>query len=143
MSDYSRPNLILTVGIPGSGKSTWARRSGYPVVNPDSIRLAIHGQVFLAKAEPLVWSIARVMVMSLFGAGHKVVILDATNTTDRRRNEWKDSAWDTSFVLFPCDVEECKRRVIARGSGPELLAVIDRMAREITWPDGGKYGYDS
>src|SRR5690554_6874569 len=31
--------LICTVGLPRSGKTTWARKQSYPIVNPDSIRL--------------------------------------------------------------------------------------------------------
>ncbi len=30
--------LILTVGLPRSGKTTWALEQGWPIVNPDSIR---------------------------------------------------------------------------------------------------------
>ena len=36
-------DLIVMVGLPRSGKTTWARKQGYPIVNPDSIRLAFHG----------------------------------------------------------------------------------------------------
>jgi len=35
--------LILTVGLPRSGKSTWAAKKGFPIVSPDAIRLAMHG----------------------------------------------------------------------------------------------------
>jgi predicted kinase len=72
--------LIMTVGLPRSGKSTWAIAQGHPVVCPDAIRLALHGQPFIATAEPVVWATAKLMVASLFEAGHGVVILDATNS---------------------------------------------------------------
>jgi len=93
--------LILTVGLPCSGKSTWALQQtrryaspiyGSPIVCPDQIRLALHGQRFVAMAEPFVWAIARTMVISLFGAGHQKVILDACNTTRKRRDDWLESA---------------------------------------------------
>ena len=71
--------LILTVGLPRSGKSTWAMQQGYPVVNPDSIRLALHGHRFREESEEHVWAIAKTMVNSLFIAGHDKVIVDATN----------------------------------------------------------------
>ena len=38
--------IIVTVGLPRSGKTTWAREQGYPIVNPDSIRLSLHGKRF-------------------------------------------------------------------------------------------------
>lgn len=121
--------LIVCVGLPRSGKSTWARAQGYPVVNPDSIRLALHGQPFIALAEPFVWATAKVMVRSLFLAGHTRVILDATNVTRKRRDEWKGEGWAVRFRQFlECD-ETCWQRAVDSGR-PELIPVIERMAKE-------------
>ena len=95
--------LILTVGLPRSGKSSWARCQGYPVVNPDSIRLRLHGQVFAPQAEPFVWAVAHLMVESLFEAGHSTVILDATNISRRRRRGWRTNSarWSTHATSWP------------------------------------------
>ena len=102
--------LLMLIGLPRSGKSTWARSEGHPVVNPDSIRLALHGQAFSPAAEPLVWAIARYMVHSLFLAGHKYVILDATNTTKARRDVWK-GPWDRVPHLMSASEKDCLSRV--------------------------------
>lgn len=123
------------MGLPGSGKSTWAAQTGLPVVNPDSIREALHGQEFYAPAEPMVWAIAHLMVKALFKAGHKAVILDATNVSERRRAEWRSKDWVCNYVCFKSDAETCKQRVRARGYRTELDAVIDRMAKDLDWPD--------
>lgn len=128
-----KPLLILTVGLPRAGKSTWARERDYPIVNPDSIRLAIHGQAFYAPAEPIVWATAHIMVAALFKAGHQTVVLDATNLTRTRRNEWLSSDWDCAFEVFPTPVVECVRRAIA-SDRPDLVAVIERMSKRIEWP---------
>lgn len=88
MAEHERI-LIVTVGLPRSGKSTWAKRQTFPVVNPDAIRLALHGQRFYGPAEPFVWATAKLMVRSLFGAAHRKVIVDATNCTRKRRDEWR------------------------------------------------------
>ena len=121
--------LVLTVGLPHSGKSTWARRQGLPVVNPDSIRLALHGQVFQPLAEPFVWATAKVMVRALFLAGHSTVVLDATNTTEKRRSEWTDREWALCFRVFDTPAAVCAER--ARQAGREdLLPVIERMAAQ-------------
>jgi predicted kinase len=122
-----RPTLIATVGLPRSGKSTWARRQGVPVVNPDSIRLALHGQPFIEEAEPWVWLFARTMVRSLFLAGHPTVILDATNVTRRRRREWVDGDWELRFEVFRTPAEVCIERALADGR-EYLVPVIERMA---------------
>lgn len=121
--------LIATVGLPRSGKSTWARRQAYPVVNPDSIRLALHGQRFAAEAEPFVWAIAKVMVRSLFGAGHRHVILDATNMTRKRRAEWLSREWGTFFKHIDTDSPTCRQRAELEKDA-EILPVIDRMEAE-------------
>ena len=92
--------LILTVGLPRSGKTTWAKKMNFPIVNPDSIRLALHGNQFITEAEPMVWEIAKYMVKSLFLAGHNTVILDATNTTVKKRKEWLSKEYDCYFKVF-------------------------------------------
>jgi len=121
--------LILTVGLPRSGKTTWARKQGVPMVNPDSIRLALHGKPFIPESEGFVWAIAFVMAKALFLSGHLVVIIDATNTTEKRRNEWVRKFQDCriSFEEFKTSKEECIKR--ANESGTEfLIPIIERMA---------------
>jgi predicted kinase len=117
------------VGLPRSGKSTWARESGHPVVNPDSIRLCIHGQPYYPPAEPMVWAIAKIMVSSLFKAGHKVVVLDATNTTRSRRALWKSDEWNRDYKLFNTDKDTCIKRAIATKQD-YLIPIIEKMAKE-------------
>lgn len=121
--------LILTVGLPRSGKTTWARQHGAPIVNPDSIRLALHGERFIAKAEPFVWAIAHAMVRALFLAGHSVVILDATNTTKKRRDEWKSDEWVTMFKVIPTTRDECLYRA-NRNMDDEIIPIINKMAAQ-------------
>jgi len=117
----------MMVGLPRSGKSTIVKALGCPIVNPDSIRLALHGQRYQAEAEPMVWAIAKYMVKSLFLAGHETVVLDATNLTQVRREEWISHSWKREFVIVDTPAEVCKERAIATGM-PDLVDVIDRMA---------------
>jgi predicted kinase len=125
--------LICTVGLPRSGKSTWAQQAARQlraaIVSPDAIRLAIHGQKFLASAEPLVWATAKIMVRSAFLAGHRTVVLDATNVTRARRDEWRSKDWSTYFRFFEADRCECMCRAVREGD-LALLPVIERMAAE-------------
>lgn len=124
-----KPTLLLTVGLPRSGKSTWARSTELPMVNPDSIRLALHGKAFDSAYEDEVWRLARLMVKSLFIAGHSYVILDATNLTEQRRREWDSELWDTGYVEFHTPVEVCTQRAITSNT-PYLIPVINRMAAQ-------------
>lgn len=119
--------LILTVGLPRSGKSSWAKSTGHPIVNPDSIRLALHGQRFLASAEPLVWAMAFLMVEALFLAGNEIVIVDATNTTEKRRKEWQSRYENVELKVFNTSPEICIERAKQCGHD-DLIPVIERMA---------------
>lgn len=132
--------LILMVGLPRSGKTAFARgfiedNPGTAIVNPDSIRLALHGERFNKKAEPVVWATARYMVESLFLAGHHTVIVDATNNTEKRRNEWVKWFGDTatvSCVFVGTPAEECIRRALAVND-EEIVPIIERMDEESDW----------
>lgn len=121
--------LIVTVGLPRSGKTTWARSQAYPIVNPDSIRLALHGQRFYADAEPMVWAVARLMVRSLFLAGHRHVILDATSVQKKRRDEWVSREWGTFFKHVDTNWEVCLKRAEAEND-QEIIPVIARMMEQ-------------
>jgi predicted kinase len=125
--------LILTVGLPRSGKTTWARQQaqqyGRTIVNPDSIRLAIHGQRFVQSAEGFVWATARAVVHALFLAGHTTVILDATNVTHKRRNEWLSPHWLTRYKHLDTPLEVCVERARA-ANDQDIIPVIERMAHQ-------------
>jgi predicted kinase len=119
--------LILTVGLPRSGKTTWARGQSIPIVSPDSIRLALHGQRFVGLAEPFVWAIARLMARALFLAGHDTVIVDATSTTKQRRDEWRSKDWRLAFQNIPTSTEECLKRAEAEGDD-YIIPIIKKMS---------------
>jgi predicted kinase len=126
--------LIVTVGLPRSGKSTWAKTMGWPIVNPDSIRLALHEKRFLSRAEPFVWAIAYTMVEALFLAGHSCVVVDATNVTRKRRDEWI-SRYEGAVELKIIDTSPfvCMSRARAEND-QEIIPVIQRMAQEWDLP---------
>ena len=132
----SKPTLILTVGLPRSGKSTYLRtrwpRGILPIVCPDEIRRYLGCFPFAQHMEPFVWWVARLMVEVLFAAGCNEVALDATNVTKRRRDEWKSDKWTRSYYVFDTPVDECIDR--ARSGGKDyLVPVIQRMARDADW----------
>lgn len=121
--------LILTVGLPRSGKSTWAKKQNVPIVNPDSIHYALHGERFLPDAEPMVWVIAEYMVKSLFLAGHNVVIIDATNTTKARRDKWKSENWVREFAVVGTTKEVCIKRANSENDA-YIIPIIEKMAAQ-------------
>ncbi len=123
--------LILMVGLPYSGKSTKAKQvskeKNAPIVCPDTIRIALHGKKFIPESEGFVWAIAKTMVKALFLAGHNNVILDATNTTPKRRNEWVSDKWNTIFILNTTPKDICIERAKINGD-VIIIPIIEKMA---------------
>jgi len=121
--------LILTVGLPRSGKSTWAKRIGLPIVNRDAIRLALHGQPFILEAESMVTAIEDYMVKSLFLAGHETIIVDATHLNMKYIERWQNKEWDVKFKVFSVSKAECIQRAI-HDDKEYLIPIIEEMDNE-------------
>jgi len=125
--------LICTVGLPRSGKTTWARAQGYPIVNPDSVRLALHGERFIGVAEPFVWAITFLMVRALFLVGHETIIVDATNTTFKRQEPWikqfHTEECKVCFHVIKTSKEICLKRALDTNDNV-IIPVIERMAEQ-------------
>jgi len=129
--------LIVMVGLPRSGKTTWAKLNmgGCPIVCPDSIRLALHGERFIRLAEPFVWAIAKAMVRALFLAGHDRVIVDGCHVKRKYRDEWLDKGnapgggWRTIFQVNRTPKETCIERARELGDS-EIIPIIEKMADE-------------
>jgi predicted kinase len=133
--------LHVTVGLPRSGKSTWAKKQGHPIVCPDAIRYALHGGEYNKAAERMVWTMAEYFITSLFAAGHDDVILDATNIDDRSRGRWVQHGarnnYEPSFVYIDTPVETCIARATEKGQS-DLVPVIWMMFKKKDW--GGEQG---
>lgn len=121
--------LIAMMGLPRSGKSTIAKQLGFPIVNPDCIRLALHGTAFIPQAEGIVWATAMIMVRYLFLMGDNTVVFDATNTTYARRDALQSEEWNTEFYEMDTSMARCITRA-HDGNRQDLLPVIDKMDRE-------------
>jgi predicted kinase len=122
--------LICMMGLPRSGKTTKAKQLSKefnaPVVNPDAIRLGLHGKAFDPQYEKEVWHIAHVMVKALFEYGYETVILDATNMHKKARVEWLDTLYTTEYYHIPTPEPICIQRACDTHQG-YLIDVIHRM----------------
>ncbi len=128
-----KKRLVCMMGLPRSGKSTAARglsqAVGAPVVNRDSIRLALHGQRYQPLAEPMVKAVAIVMVRALFTVGHRVVIVDETCISRSTRDFWRagEDTWQTCVLEVPTPLGVCMKRAQATND-LEIQPVIAKMA---------------
>ena len=135
----NRSTLAIMVGLPQSGKSTGALRlrkaHGHTVLCPDEVRLALHGHEFYRPAELIVWGMVETMARALLATDHDVII-DACNTSRKRRQQWIDLAISTNRNLLAYVVSTPKEVCIERAmdSGQvQLVPAIERMADN--WQD--------
>lgn len=108
------PRLVVLVGLPGSGKSTWAREQGYNALSSDDIRRvlsddannqSIHGEVFAT---------LRYLLRRRLELKRPVTCIDATNLTHRERRPYLAMAQIygcvAEAVYFDTPPEVCKQR---------------------------------
>lgn len=136
--------LGIMCGMPLSGKSTYAKKlqdQGWVRVSLDDIRLALHGEIYKAEAEPLVWESAELMVRSLLKSGHNVIV-DTTNRTRERRKRWirvaKEFGLTLKIYYVDTDYKTCKERnkPLKRLSQDVLKQIYNEF--QTPTPDEGK-----
>lgn len=127
----AKQTLLVTVGLPRSGKTTWARATGLPCVETDLVRKVLHGVEYMAKLEPVVWLVTEWIIEYMLRQGHSYIIVDATNITKKRREHWQRFATMAAirFVLFDTAASDCVDRAVVNGE-EELVPIIQRMATE-------------
>lgn len=117
--------LVLTRGIPGSGKSTWAKRwvaedpEWRTRINRDDLRMMTQNQPVLDRMrEETLSTMQAAMVEAALRAKISVVV-DDTNLTARFVKEWMRLAAKVGvpveFTDFNVDVDLCIQRDIRRG----------------------------
>jgi len=92
--------LILTMGYPHTGKTTWSRNSGHVVVCMDSLRKRLTNTAGkIPTAEPMVLATARLFVECLFDSGQETVVIDYLNLRRSDRDFWI-GPWDRQVKRF-------------------------------------------
>ena len=123
------------IGLPGSGKSTWAaQHKDCVIICPDSIRAEFYGHESIQGDGQKIFEIAFSRINAALANGQDV-IFDATNTQRKYRKSIFKNVPDAYHVaiLFDVSIDTCKQRNAARARKvPET--VIDRMARKLVRP---------
>lgn len=128
------PILLLTVGIPGSGKSTWIKKhsKGFEIVSPDEIRKRLTGDISDQSQNGLVFKIARDNITKRLNDG-KNVIFDATNVDTATRKKFVKELPKAQLQakLFDIEPKEAKARIKKRKEGSEVPDdIVDTMHKQ-------------
>ena len=132
-----RPILTLLVGLPGSGKSPYARGRDLPVVSSDDLRPLLLDDATDQTQNRRVFGLLRQVVRMRIEMERPHTVLDATNLSTRERRTWIKLAQlygaEVRAVFFDTPLEICKQRNRARARNvPE--DVIDMMAARMRPP---------
>jgi len=116
-TEDDKPELVLPIGIPGSGKSTWIKEfnkgNKYKIVSPDEIRREMADDISDQSMNAQVFQMAEEATKRFLEGGDSV-IYDATNVdTEKRRSLIKQMPKDIKLKakIFEIDPEESKRRI--------------------------------
>jgi predicted kinase len=129
--------VVLAIGLPGSGKTTWFKRRGVTPLSSDTLRSILFDSITEQRYQSLVFSTLRSLLRARLIAKMPWNYVDATNLSPRERRQWihmaKDFGFEVHAVFFDVPVEVCMERNRKRERVvPE--DVMQRMAAKLKPP---------
>ena len=129
--------VVLAIGLPGSGKTTWFRRRGVTPLSSDLLRNILFDDVEEQRYQGLVFSTLRSLLRARLIAKMPWNYVDATNLSVHERRQWikmaKSFGYEAQAVFFDVPLEVCLERNRARD---RMVSedVMRRMAEKLKPP---------
>jgi predicted kinase len=110
----AKGTVVLAIGLPGSGKSSWFKRHNILPISSDMLRQLLFDDAEEQRFQDLVFSNLRSLLKARLIARRPMSYVDATNLTPHDRHSWiklaKDFGYDVQGVFFDVPLEVCMER---------------------------------
>lgn len=133
----TKGTVVLAIGLPGSGKSSWFKRHNIHPLSSDLLRELLFDDAQEQRFQDLVFSNLRSMLKARLIARRPMNYVDATNLTPHDRHSWiklaKDYGYEVQGLFFDVPLEVCLERHQRRGRAvPE--DIMRKMAGKLKPP---------
>src|SRR6202011_345729 len=107
-------SVILAIGLPGSGKSSWFKRHNVTPLSSDMLRALLFDDPTEQRFQDLIFSNLRSVLKARLIARRPMNYVDATNLSPHERQNWinlaKDYGYEGQAGFFDVPLEVCLER---------------------------------